>query len=587
MSLAERLPIGLALAALLVYTATPVAIAVANRMGFFDVPSGYKAHRQPTPYLGGAAVMAGFAVAVALAGDWQKTAPLLGGVAVLWLVGTVDDRRTVSPWLRLIVEFALAWLIWKAGLGWRLHMGGAVDLAMTCVWIVGVINAFNLFDNMDGAASTMALAVSAGAAILGVVESDTWLAVGAASLGGACLGFLPRNLAPARIFLGDGGSMPVGFVAAVLVMVAASASVGAWQSLLVALLLVGLPALDTTLVIVSRRRRGVAVMSGGKDHITHRARLFMPGARSVALTLGGAQAVVSVIAVLAAEGGSSFVVVAAILYTLAGLAAIAVLEGRGVGEEQRHPTAPLDAPSSGDASPPSARRRTPRTPTRAGSPLGLAVIAALGLGAGLSPFFFAYYDASVWAPIGLGLVLACAIAVVARPPVLRAPAALAIGGVLGMGVWALCSTAWARSVEGATITGNRWLAYGALLVLLLVLVRSRRHAAVALAAAGVGVAAVALSVLVRLLGHDPGALFLGGRLNEPLGYINGEGCLFAMGFWLCLAAAESRRALLAGPAIGLATLMASLALLSQSRGTTLAMLVALLAVMAPLPGRAR
>jgi UDP-N-acetylmuramyl pentapeptide phosphotransferase/UDP-N-acetylglucosamine-1-phosphate transferase/tetratricopeptide (TPR) repeat protein len=603
--LSERLLAGLLLSTLVAYAATPIAIGVANRLQFFDLPRGYKAHGRPTPYLGGAAVMAGFAMAVLLtAGHWSKTAPLLGGGALLWVVGTVDDRRTVSPALRVLVELVLAWLTWKAGLGWHLHMGAAVDLAMTCVWVVGVINAFNLFDNMDGAASTMALAVSAGAALLGVVRGDAWLAVGAASLGGACLGFLPRNLSfPARIFLGDGGSMPVGFVAAVLVMVAASTSVSAWQSLPVALLLVGLPTLDTTLVIVSRRRRGVPVLAGGKDHLTHRARRYMPSARSVALTLGGAQAVVSVVGVLAAEGGSSFVVVAAIVYTMAGLGAIVVLEGRGSdGLEDRSPMeghSPVEdrclAETSGDTSVPP-RVATPghrdapgarRAHGRDGSPLGLAALAALGLGAGVSPFFFSYYDTGVWEPIGLGLVLLCAVAIVARPSVPRAPAAMAIAGLLGLGLWSLFSTAWTESVEGATVAGNRLLVYGTLLVLLIVLVRSQRRAALTLGAAGVGVAIVAVSVLGRLLGHDPGALFLGGRLNEPLGYINGEGCLFAMGFWLCTALVESRRALLAGPAMALATLMASLALLSQSRGTALAMLIALACVLALLPGRVR
>jgi len=96
-----------------------------------------------------------------------------------------------------------------------------------------------------------------------------------------------------------------------------------------------------------------------------------------------------------------------------------------------------------------------------------------------------------------------------------------------------------------------------------------------------------VSVLVRLLGTNPGTLFLGGRLNSPLGYINGEGCLFAMGFWLCMAVAESRRALLAGTAAGMATLMACLALLSQSRGTAIATLGSLLVVVAFAPGRTR
>ncbi len=233
-------------------------------------------------------------------------------------------------------------------------------------------------------------------------------------------------------------------------------------------------------------------------------------------------------------------------------------------------------------------RSTAHPPPR-DSLLAFAGLLVAGLGAGLSPFFFAYYDASVWVPIGLALVLACAIGVVARPTCPAGPAALAIGGLLGLGVWSLGSTIWAESVENAVVDGNRWLVYGALLLLLsmLLLARSERRSAVLLGAAGLGVAAVALSVLARLLGANPGTLFLVGRLNSPLGYINGEGCLFVMGFWLCFAVAEARRALVAGPAAGMATLMACLALLSQSRGTALAMLGSLILVVALAPGRTR
>jgi UDP-N-acetylmuramyl pentapeptide phosphotransferase/UDP-N-acetylglucosamine-1-phosphate transferase/O-antigen ligase len=579
--LAERLPIGLALAALVVYAATPYAIVLADRLGFYDEPTGYKGHARPTPYLGGAAVMSGFVIAMlAAAGDWSKTIPLVGGVALLWAVGTIDDRRTVRPAWRVLVELALAWMVWASGLGWHLHAGALVDLGVTCVWIVAVVNAFNLFDNMDGAASTMALVVAAGASLIGVVRGDAWLAVGAASLGGACLGFLPRNLfPPARIFLGDGGSMPLGFAVAVLVMVAATTSADAWQSLLVALLLVGIPVLDTSLVIVSRRRRGVSILQGGRDHLTHRTRRFLPSTRAVPLTLGAVQAVVSVGAVLAGQGGASFIVIGAILYLLAAAIAIVVLETQQVEE-----FGAVGVEGAGATNPrPGLTGRLRSSPDH--SPAALACLVVLGLGAGLSPFFFAYYDASVWVPVGLGIVLACSMGVVARPMRPDGPAALTLGGLLGLGVWSLASTAWAESVENAVVSGNRWLVYGALLLLMLVLLRNERRSAVLLGAAGLGVAAVAISVLARLLGGDPGSLFLGGRLNSPLGYINGEGCLFVVGFWLCFAAAESRRALLAGPAAGMATLMACLALLSQSRGTALAMLGSLIAVVALAPGR--
>ena len=126
MSLTERLLIGFAVAAMVVYAATPYAIVVADRLRFYDKPVGYKGHARPTPYLGGAAVMAGFIVALLLtAGHWGRTVPLIGGVALLWAVGTIDDRRTVRPAWRVLVELALAWMVWDSGLGWHLHAGGS------------------------------------------------------------------------------------------------------------------------------------------------------------------------------------------------------------------------------------------------------------------------------------------------------------------------------------------------------------------------------------------------------------------------------------------------------------------------------
>ncbi|HTD79795.1 MAG TPA: O-antigen ligase family protein, partial [Chloroflexota bacterium] len=569
MSLAERVLIGVLMAGGIVYATTPYAIALADRLQFYDKPVGYKGHLGPTPYLGGVAVMAGLVVALGLlAGSWQKTAPLLGGVVLLGALGTLDDRRTVSPALRVLAELAVAVLIWATGLGWHLHSGAAVDLTFTCVWVVAVVNAFNLFDNMDGAATTMALVVSAGAALIGVVRGDVWLAVGAASLCGACLGFLPRNLSvPARIFLGDGGSMPMGFAVAVLVMVAAGTTPVAWRSVLVALLLIGIPALDTTLVIVSRRRRGVSVLSGGRDHLTHRARTLLPSPRTVVLLLGTIQAALSVVAVLASQGEASFVVISASIYLLVAGGTIVLLDTQPLEE-----FAVIGARAD----------RAAWSSKRALTCLGL-----LGLGAGLSPFFFSYYDASVWVPVGIGITLVCAIALVIRPARPGGPATLCLAGLLGIGIWSLVSAAWSESIESAVISANRWLVYGALLMLTLLLVSHARRAAALLGAAALGVAIVAAWVLVQLISGDPGALFLGGRLNSPLGYINGEGCLFAMGLWPFIALAENRRPFVAGPAAAMATLVACLALLSQSRGTALAVLGSLIVVVALVPGRTR
>jgi hypothetical protein len=310
------------------------------------------------------------------------------------------------------------------------------------------------------------------------------------------------------------------------------------------------------------------VLTGGRDHLTHRARKLLPSARAVALLLGVIQAALSAVAVLASRGEASFVVISASVYLLLAGSAILLLD-----------TQKLDELAV-------AGERVDR-PGLWSSKRALAPLILLGLGAGLSPFLFAYYDPSAWVPVGLAITLACVIGLVVRPPGFAAPAALCVGGVLGLGAWSLTSVIWSESVENAVVGGNRWLVYGALLLLMLVLVSHDRRAAVLLGAAALGIAVVALSVLARLLGGDAGALFLGGRLNSPLGYINGEGCLFAMGLWPFIALAESRRALLAGPAAAMVALLACLALLSQSRGTALAILGSLIVVLALVPGRTR
>jgi UDP-GlcNAc:undecaprenyl-phosphate GlcNAc-1-phosphate transferase len=575
--LTARLLIVIAVAAAIAYVMTPVAIRAARRFALYDHPAGYKAHGAPTPYLGGAAVMLAFALAVILgAGDAARTLPLLAGVAVLLVVGTIDDRRTVSPGLRVAVELALGAMLAAAGLGWKLGAGVAIDAAVTGIWVVAVVNAFNLFDNMDGAASTMALVVAAGACILALFTGDAWVAAGSAALCGACIGFLPHNLAsPARIFLGDGGSMPLGFIVAALVANAARSAEPSSLALLVGLVLVGIPVLDTCLVIVSRRRRGISVLTGGQDHLTHRTRERMRTARRVLLVLGSTQALLSALVIFASRQSSATLVYIVLAFVVSAAAAIVALEEAiSVPTDRPPPTAHTgDAPRAVVASSPGPARHA-----------ALACLGVIGLGAGLSPLFSAYYTTGLWVAIGLVLVVAAAAATIARPPRFTRPVGLALAGLAGLGLWSLLSASWAQAVEQATIEANRWLSYAALFLLVVVLLRGRRHTTTLLVSVGAGIAIVAASVLVRMLGSDPSGLFLGGRLNSPLGYVNGEACVFAMGCWLSLAVAERREPILAGLGAAATVALACLTLLSQSRGAAIATFVTVLVALAVIPG---
>jgi UDP-GlcNAc:undecaprenyl-phosphate GlcNAc-1-phosphate transferase len=557
--------------------ATPIAILTARRFAFYDRPAGYKGHAKPTPYLGGAAVMTAFVLALLLgAGDPAHTLPLVGGVAVLFVVGTIDDRRNVSPLLRVVIEFAVGASLAAAGLGWHLGAGGGLDAIVNGIWVIAVVNAFNLFDNMDGAASTMGLVVAGGACILGLVSGDTWVTAGSAALCGACIGFLPHNLArPSRIFLGDGGSMPLGFAVAVLVASAAHAAAPSTLSLLIGFLLVGIPALDTTLVIISRRRRGVSILTGGQDHLTHRTRLRIRTARNVALVLGSAQALVSALVIVATRSGSQPLVYILLAFVVCAAAAIVGLE------EVALPSADSEGSATTAPAPEAAATRE-RAPW---SSHGATVAAAaVGLGAGLSPLFSAYYDTGVWVPLGLAVTFAAAAAAIARSPRASWPVVLTLTGIAGLGLWSLLSASWSDAVEQATISTNRWLSYAALFLLMIALLRTRRRANVLLAATGVGITIVALTILVRMFGADAASLFLGRRLQAPLGYINGEGCVFAMACWGGLALAERREPLLAGLGAALTVLMACLTLLSQSRGAALATGVALVVALIVIPG---
>jgi UDP-GlcNAc:undecaprenyl-phosphate GlcNAc-1-phosphate transferase len=346
-----RLVGSFALAAVLATVLVPVAIRLALRTGFLDRPIGYKGHSRPTPYLGGAAIVATVTITVLVFGvATSRFAPVLIWAFVLFVVGTVDDKRNLNPWIRLVLEAGAAGALWYYGLGWGILPGDVANIALTVVWIVGMVNAFNLMDNMDGAASTVASVSAAGAAALAVIVGEVSLAVILLAVSAACAAFLRFNLArPARIFLGDGGSMPIGFLIGAAVMaLAAHPNFGSTGLFLVAPV-VGLPILDTALVVFSRRRGGRPILSGGRDHLTHRLGSRLGSARFVALCLASAQAVLCLIALPLSQAGSAPVVVLAGAYLVAGAAAIYTLELR------------WDAPAWAPAS-----DRTRQVPTRLG-----------------------------------------------------------------------------------------------------------------------------------------------------------------------------------------------------------------------------
>lgn len=582
MAAETRLALVLAAATAVAYLLTPVAIQAAGRLDFFDKPKGYKGHARPIPYLGGTAVLGAFAIALVIFGDDpSRTVPLLGGAGILWAVGTVDDRRNLSPGFRVLVEVVLAVWLWGTGLGWETGGGPGFDLTITVLWILAVVNAFNLFDNMDGASSTMAAVVAGTTAVLGLVVGDTWLVVAGSALAGSCLGFLPYNLArpQARIFLGDGGSMPLGFTIATIVMIGATQAADGFESLALGLLLVGIPATDTALVIISRRRKGISVLTGGRDHLTHRTRRRLGTSHAVATTLGAAQLVVGAIALVALDVGPFGIITVAVLTVAAFGAAITLLE---IEEDRLLAAGEIVVPEEALDKARIKRERRPDPHT-----IGDFTLLVFAAGAALSPFAFGFYDETWWVPIGIGLVIVAAMGTIRRPQRLPLPAWLVLGSLTGIGLLSLVSATWADSADQAISSGNRWLVIAVAGGLALLLLRSRRRDRIAVITLTAGIAIVAGYVVVRMIAIDGSALFLGGRLHEPLGYINGQATMFIMGLWLCVAAAERREAWLAGPGLAGAVAMVELTLLAQSRGALITLATSVLIVLAVLPGRLR
>jgi UDP-GlcNAc:undecaprenyl-phosphate GlcNAc-1-phosphate transferase len=182
-------------------------------------------------------------------------------------------------------------------------------------------------DNMDGACSTVAAVASLGIGILAAIKGQAAIAGASLALSGACAVFLRSNLAgPARIFLGDGGSMPVGFLVAALAMATSRHADEGNAGLLMGALLAGLPILDVTLVSLSRTRRGVSLLTGGRDHLTHRILLAVRSPRLVALALAAAQGLLCAVAISSYELGTGALIGFGFTAFVLGLAAVLVLD---------------------------------------------------------------------------------------------------------------------------------------------------------------------------------------------------------------------------------------------------------------------
>ena len=251
--------------------ATPVVRYIAMQSGCYAMPIRNRWHRKPIPLLGGFAIIAGFVAGLSMVDDWSPLAPLALCSGLMALLGAFDDFWTVRPSMKLIVQMLVAGLLLVLVSPPSITGFVVVDQLLAFTWIVGITNAFNLLDNMDGLSA--GVATIAGAGYLGLLLSGDGgaLTVPIAGFVGAAAGFLVYNFPPASIFMGDSGSYFLGsFLAGIGLVIAPSMSSRPVRAAFVPMLILLVPIFDTAFVTYTRRRAGRSAMVGGRDHTSHR-----------------------------------------------------------------------------------------------------------------------------------------------------------------------------------------------------------------------------------------------------------------------------------------------------------------------------
>ncbi len=307
-------------AALLVgLLAVPAARAIARRIGFVDKPAGRKAHARPTPYGGGVAIMVTiivvlggglllvglrnadfvrglpFAPAMAthaggIAERLGETLVLLAGTLIIFFMGLLDDRHRLPAWPKLLAQFAAAAiLVW--GMGRYATFFVPVPLVgqiVTLLWVVAITNAFNFMDNMDGLSAGVAVIVLAVLAAVAISAGQVFVPILALVLLGAVLAFLIYNFPPASIFMGDAGSQTVGYLVAVLTVMANYYRPQMGDSAFspfMPLVLLAIPLYDLVSVTLIRLHRGQSPFLGDTSHFSHRLAALGLSRRSAVLVI--------------------------------------------------------------------------------------------------------------------------------------------------------------------------------------------------------------------------------------------------------------------------------------------------------------
>ena len=321
----------------------------ALRVGMVDHPGPRKVHLQPIPLLGGIAIYSGvlLAILVSVSGPAiTETLGILAGATLVILVGTLDDRGLLHHQVKLFVGMPIAGLILlAAGIHAQFfsvlspgHASSVADGVLTVFWVTGVIASFSIFDYMDGLCAGIAAIASLFFAILALFSGQVLVSTLAAAVMGAALGFLRWNFNPAKIFMGDGGAMLLGFLMATLALKLRMNGVSHGAEWVVPILVLGVPLFDTLLVTISRSRRGLLPFATpGKDHTGHRLANWGLGTRRAVVALYACGVIFGMLALLASRLSSWGAGGLAAVVGVSALAGVALLETAPYERQKRKP----------------------------------------------------------------------------------------------------------------------------------------------------------------------------------------------------------------------------------------------------------
>jgi UDP-GlcNAc:undecaprenyl-phosphate GlcNAc-1-phosphate transferase len=264
------------LSLLAVLALTPAVRSLAKRLRFLDYPSKNKVHLSPTPLMGGIAValasLAAAAASLALI-RCPYSARIVGfmsGGLMVVVLGLADDANGMRPRAKFLGQTAAAAVMLLSGGIDGIPLPAPLAFVLALFWMVGLMNAFNFLDNMDGITAGLSAIATLGIFVLAVGHGQTNIAIAAVAVAGGALGFLWYNFAPASIFLGDAGSLFLGYVVGGLSLRAVAYTDGGLSALLIPVLMLGYPIFDALLVMAARYAEGRDLAQGGCDHSSHR-----------------------------------------------------------------------------------------------------------------------------------------------------------------------------------------------------------------------------------------------------------------------------------------------------------------------------